>query len=75
LFHEKYQVVDTLEVYITEVERQLDRKVKIVSQIEVVSIMEGMMDWVNALAHLLNSLKNMAFVDNTLCQVRLSRMV
>ena len=30
LIHEKSQAVDILEVYITEVERQLDRKVKIV---------------------------------------------
>ncbi|CAD5164122.1 unnamed protein product [Musa acuminata subsp. malaccensis] len=30
LIHEKSQAVDTLEVYINEVERQLDRKVKIV---------------------------------------------
>ena len=30
LIHEKSQTVDILEVYITEVERQLDRKVKIV---------------------------------------------
>jgi hypothetical protein len=28
--HEKSQAVDALEVYITEVERQLDRKVKVV---------------------------------------------
>ena len=30
LIHEKFQAVDILEVYVTEVERQLDRKVKIV---------------------------------------------
>ena len=30
LIHEKSQAVDILEVYITEVKRQLDRKVKIV---------------------------------------------
>ena len=30
IFHEKSQAVDILEVYITEVERQLDRNVKIV---------------------------------------------
>lgn len=30
LLNEKSQAIDTLEVYITEVERQLDRKVKIV---------------------------------------------
>ena len=30
LLHEKSQSVDSLEVYITEVERQLDRKVKII---------------------------------------------
>jgi transposase InsO family protein len=30
LLHEKSQLVDALEVYITEVERQLDRKVKII---------------------------------------------
>ena len=30
LIHEKSQAIDTLEVYINEVERQLDRKVKIV---------------------------------------------
>ena len=30
LLHEKYQAVDALEVYIIEVERQLDKKVKII---------------------------------------------
>jgi len=30
LLHEKSQVVDALEIYLNEVERQLDRKVKVV---------------------------------------------
>ena len=30
LLHEKSQVMDVLEIYITEIERQLDRKVKII---------------------------------------------
>jgi len=29
LLHEKYQIVDALEIFINEVERQLDKKVKI----------------------------------------------
>ena len=30
LLHEKYEVVDVLEIYLNEVEMQLDRKVKVV---------------------------------------------
>ena len=30
LLHEKYQTVNALEIYLNEVERQLDRKVKII---------------------------------------------
>lgn len=51
----KTQPIDVLMVFINEIERQLDRKVKI-SQglIKVVSIMENMMRRDNVLVHLLN---------------------
>ena len=40
LLYEKSQTVDVLQTFITEVERQLNRKVKVIDQIEVVNIME-----------------------------------
>ena len=67
LLHEKSKALNVLEVYITEVERQLKRKVKIIRSDR------GGEYYVQA--HLLNSLKSMAFVHNTLCQKHHSKMV
>lgn len=61
LSHEKSQSLIVLDV---EVERQLDRKVKIVNLIGVVNFMEGMMKLDIILVHLLNSSKGMAYVLN-----------
>ena len=67
LLNEKSQAVNALEVYITEVEKQLKRKVKIIRSDR------GGEYYVQA--HLLNSLKSMAFVHNTLCHEHHSKMV
>ena len=55
LLHEKFRAVDTLEVFINEVEQQLDKKVKLSNLIDVVNIMENMMKLDNIMVHLLNS--------------------
>jgi len=65
LLHEKSQVVDALEIYLNELERQLDRKVKLLDLIEVVSIMKDIMKLSNTQVHLLNSFRNVGFMRNT----------
>ena len=75
LLHEKSQAVNALEVFINEVERQLDRKVKLSGQTEVVNIMESMMKVDNTLVCLLSSLRGVIFVLNTQCQVHHNKMV
>ena len=42
LLHEKSQSVNTFEVFINEVEKQLDKKVKVVRSDEVVNIMANL---------------------------------
>ena len=75
LMHEKSQAIDIFEMFITEVERQLDKKIKLLDQIEGVNIMADMMNQDKILVLLPNSLKSMAFVLSTQCLVRHSRMV
>jgi len=43
LLQEKSRAVDVLKTYLNEVEKQLDRKVKVVKSIKMVHITEGMM--------------------------------
>jgi len=75
LLHEKSQSVNALEVYINEVEMQLDRKVKMYGLIEVVSIIEDMMKVDNTLVRSLSSLRNVVFLLNTQCQAHHNKMV
>ena len=67
LLYKKFQVVNGLEVWINEVEIQLDRKVS-ARLIKVVSIMEDMIKVDNTPVCLLSSLRNVVFVLNTQCQ-------
>jgi len=60
--HKKSQAFNTLEVYINEVERQLDKRWKLSGQIKVVSIMDDMMKVNNNLVQLKSSLRNVVFV-------------
>ena len=75
LLHEKSKSVIILEVFIDEVERQLDKKVKVVRSDRVVNFMENSMKVDNVLVHLQNYLKVGAYVHYTQFLVLLSRMV
>ena len=59
LLHENSQSVDVLETFINEVERQLDRKVKVVR-----SDMENLMKVDNVKVHLKSYLKVGAYMHN-----------
>ena len=75
MLHEKSQSVDTLEVFVNEVERQLDKNVKLSGLTDLVNTMEYMMKVDSALVHLLSSYKAVVFVLNTLCQEHHNKMV
>ena len=70
LLHEKSQAVDALEIYLNEVEKQLDRKVKVVKvgrsgeYYRRYTMKPG-----KTQVHLLNSFINVAFLHNTQCLV------
>ena len=69
----KSQAVDALEIYITEIERQLDRKIKIIRSDrsgEYYGRYDGIKQCLNPFAKLLEKRSICA-----LCQVRHSRMV
>ena len=73
--HEKSQAIDIFEMFITEVERQLDKKIKIVRS-DRGGEYYGRYDETGQILVLLpNSLKSMAFVLSTQCLERHSRMV
>ena len=52
LWHENFQTIDVIKVFINEVERQIDRKVKVIMKLD------------NTQVFSLNSLRNMAFMLN-----------
>ena len=74
LMHEKSQAIDIFEMFITEVERQLDKKIKIVRS-DRGGEYYGRYDETGQkiLVLLLNSLKSMAFVLSIQCLVRRNR--
>ena len=75
LLHEKSESVDALEVYINEVERQLDKKVKNVRSDKGCEYY-GRYDKVdNTLVSSLSSLRNVVFMLNTQFQTHHNKMV
>ena len=74
LLHEKSQVVDALEVYIVEVERQLNKKVKIIRSYrggEYYGRYDGLGQRLGPFSKLL---ENHGICAHTLCQLRLNIM-
>jgi hypothetical protein len=76
LLHVKSQAINAFEVYITEVERQLERKVKIIRLDRGGEYYEKYGKSRQCLGPFAKlSLKSMAFVHNTLCQDYHNKMV
>ena len=75
LLHEKSQAVNALEVYIIEVERQLERKVKIIRSDRSGEYYGKYYESGQCSGPFAKRLENMAFVHNTLCQEHHSKMV
>ena len=65
--------MDALEIYLNEVEKQLDRKVKIIRSDR--GGMEDMMKLGNSQVHLPSFFRNVTFVRNTQCLVHHNKMV
>ena len=75
LLHEKCQAVDALEIYLNEVERQLDWKVKIIRFDRGGEYYERYDQTRQHPSPLLSFFKNVAFVCNTQCLVHHNKMV
>jgi len=71
LLHEKSQAMDALEIYLNEVERQLDRKVKVIKSDRGGDTMK--LD--NTQVYLLNFFRNVTFVRNTQCLIHHNKMM
>ena len=75
LLHEKSQSVNALKVYINEVERQLDRKVKIVRSDRGGEYYGRYDESGQTLVRSLSSLRNVVFMLKTQCQAHHNKMV
>jgi hypothetical protein len=67
LLHEKSQAIDALKVFINEVERQKNMKVRFIKSDRGGEYYKDLMILDNLQVHLLNSLRNMTYMLNTQC--------
>ena len=75
LLHEKSQAVNTLKIYLNEVERQLNRKVKVVRSNRGGEHYGRYNETKQHQVHFLYSFRNMTFVHNTRCPIHHNKIV